>query len=300
MLLGPNSSFLSFIEEIALLSSLITYASATAEYPVDSTGGWRSRVNHERDRTWNRQIRCIGPMFPGVTADMTGGQTSFTTPRKFCASQAYGGLPEFNMGGFCDRFHGLPVVRFSKLPDNRLGYPGFEDLISAWLPYRRFYDKSLTFCRLRCRCIADRVLPAHRRRRPAIEILDSERIEDPATYDVNPVYTYTNDPVPAQFEGVHFLKVAIGTEMTYQSEGIRFWTIGSRLDHRSPHCVDLFPALYPQPFDRGLFASTNDLCVSIFHGGSPLGNAGAVCHLTHEPPSDIPIFQLKLLGYLSQ
>jgi hypothetical protein len=297
MLFSPDSSFFSILQ---LLFRFVSFVLANPEDSIAAGDRLQSRGLEKRDRTWNRQIRCIGPMFGGVTEAMTGGPTQFSTARKFCAAQDYGGLPMYNMGGFCDRFHGRPVVAFSKLPGEELGIPPLEEPSSPWLAQRRFYDKSLAFCFQRCRCIRDQAQPGQGRLWPALEILTSEQEQASSFYDRNPGFYVVSDPTPFGVPGERYIKVPVAQEATYQTRGIRLWTISSRTDHEAPRCLNLRPALYPEPFRRSNFAVAQELCASVLHGGSLQGNAGAVCHFIPGTTSISPRFQLKLLDYLSQ
>ncbi|KAI9893061.1 MAG: hypothetical protein M1814_000608 [Vezdaea aestivalis] len=256
--------------------------------------------NHARYipvRTWEHQIRCIGELSPNLQRGFhrRGLPVSWDTPRSLCAKTWYGGRENANYGGYCDDSGGSGrQLFFEWSPANnfRLNYP-----LRDHSRYGRSIDAEqqsflhelgMAFCQLRCRCVNE---DADTRSWPAAEVLRSEP-SNPLAFDKNPVST-----VP------HHLRLELArtgelgklrnavysfllpeTSETPASGPIFFprsqsWHRPSCLKSlaNETHLKRYIPRLLSHPFSSDDFSEVQELCASVYHGGSLLGNAGFVC-----------------------
>lgn len=235
-------------------------------------------------RIWDHQIRCIGSITTAlsngwkVTRDARGKESytpvEFENPRALCAKPWYGGRGDANLGGYCGHVFGKRVLLFELSPlfEFTPRHTPTGTYVESLSYAGELKQWGYQFCQLRCRCVAQ----THESIQswPAPEILRAEP-ENPVYFDYNPTESI---PLPQRQTGitvnVGFLaedKLDVTTSLT------QVMAYSPSSNWGRPGCLSLLPLLFPIPFKRSDYSHGQELCASIFHGGSPKGNVGLVC-----------------------
>ena len=222
------------------------------------------------------QILCRGAVpfrfYQEMVPSVVPAMAEYPTVRSICALPELGGSPVWNAGLYCGSRLANPRLVFSELGGGR----GLVTLdASVW-------DQIAMLCQGRCRCLED--LERENVLFPAPEVVQADSSPF-ANLDLNPPRIFTNEVDIRlrllEYHGPH-VPITIVERwnflMAFEDIDVNIFAVMPQEGTYAPICeVDLPPTSLPPPFVDYPFRNLRILCAAEVFGGSPQGNAGAIC-----------------------